>query len=361
MPRAFSCWAGLALVLQVFTNNKFVGYGLLILVICAQVVMGLMDFSHNIYTYASLPNAPYSDMNGYGHFLTARLWFSAYWALCLGILLILASAFWVRGVAPSGRERITQAFLKMRGPTGFVLASFTIAFIGVGSFVFYNTNILNKYMTPDQQMDLQARYEKDFKKYENIPQPRIVATDLDVDLRPEDQSVSFKGSYRIRNDHQQPLKEIHIQMVDDKWLTSIELGKATLSFQDKDIGYRIYTLASPMQPGEERSMNFKVDIAEDGFGNSGNQSSVVENGSFFNDRVLPSFGYDDNAQIQDRNERRKRKLGEPQRMPKLEDEAARANTYIGNDGDWIDFKTTICTAARSNRIGARLSAEGIQS
>ena len=283
-------------------------------------------------------------MNGYGHFLTAQLWFTAYWALFLGILLVLASAFWVRGVAPSGRERIAQAIQKMRGGTGLALAGFTIAFIGAGSFIFYNTNVLNTYITPDQQMDLQARYEQEFKKFENTPQPRIVATDLDVDLRPENQSVSFKGSYRIRNNHQQPLKEIHIQMVDDKWLTSIEFGKATLSFHNKDIGYRIYTLASPMQPGEERSMNFRVDVVENGFANSGNQSSIVENGSFFNNRMLPSFGYDDNAQIQDRNERRKRNLGEPQRMPKLEDEAARANTYIGNDADWIDFKTTICTA-----------------
>lgn len=31
-------------------------------------------------------------------------------------------------------------------------------------------------------------------------------------------------------------------------------------------------------------------------------------------------------------------------MPKLEDEAARANTYIANDADWLDFRTTICTA-----------------
>jgi aminopeptidase N len=31
-------------------------------------------------------------------------------------------------------------------------------------------------------------------------------------------------------------------------------------------------------------------------------------------------------------------------MPKLEDETARANTYIAHDADWIDFRTTVCTA-----------------
>src|SRR5687767_3250761 len=46
----------------------------------------------------------------------------------------------------------------------------------------------------------------------------------------------------------------------------------------------------------------------------------------------------------DRNERRKRGLGEPRRMPKLEDEKARANNYVTADADWIDFKTKVCTA-----------------
>ena len=44
---------------------------------------------------------------------------------------------------------------------------------------------------------------------------------------------------------------------------------------------------------------------------------------------------------------RKRDLGEPRRMPRLEDEAARANTYISNDADWLDFRTTVCTASHT--------------
>ena len=31
-------------------------------------------------------------------------------------------------------------------------------------------------------------------------------------------------------------------------------------------------------------------------------------------------------------------------MPKLEDKAARASNYLTDDADWIDFKTTVCTA-----------------
>ncbi|MGA6168623.1 M1 family aminopeptidase, partial [Amycolatopsis magusensis] len=65
---------------------------------------------------------------------------------------------------------------------------------------------------------------------------------------------------------------------------------------------------------------------------------------FFNSSVFPHFGYDAGRELLDRNERRKRGLGEVPRMAKLEDASARQRNYIVGDADWIDFKTSICTA-----------------
>jgi hypothetical protein len=113
---------------------------------------------------------------------------------------------------------------------------------------------------------------------------------------------------------------------------------------DADLGYRIYRLQKPLQPGETRSVHFRVVQKPNGITAGQAPSNIVDNGTFFNSRVLPSFGYNEGAEISDRNERRKRGLGEPRRMPRLEDEAARANTYIANDADWLDFRTTVCTA-----------------
>jgi aminopeptidase N len=61
--------------------------------------------------------------------------------------------------------------------------------------------------------------------------------------------------------------------------------------------------------------------------------------------VLPQFGYQPQNQLADRNDRRKYglKLDVP-RMPPLGDEKARANNYVSNDADWIDFDTTVSTA-----------------
>lgn len=335
---------GLALVLQVLTNNKFFGYALLIVVMIAQVALGLLDYTQNLYNFGSWPNAPYSDMNGYGHFLPGQLVFQGYWALLLVALLFLASAFWVRGVGTGLRDRVKLARHRLRGPTGAGFAVSLLAFVALGGWLYWSTNIRNEFVSPDQQRDLQVRYERELSRYRNLPQPRIIAIDNRVDLRPETQSMTLDADWTIRNTHATPISDIHISMGDDRELVKVDLGGQRLTFQDVDLGYRIYRLAAPLQPGEQRLVHFRVEQKPKGITAGQAPSNIVDNGTFFNSGMLPSFGYDENSELKDRNERRKRGLGEPTRMPKLEDEAARANTYISDDADWLDFRTTICTA-----------------
>jgi len=336
--------AGLALSLQAYANNKFVGYGLMILFLAVQPAMSALDLTHNLYNYASAPNAQWSDMSGYAHRLGPQLWFQSYWALCMAAMLLVAAALWVRGAGSGWRERLRLGGRRLRGPLGVALAATVLAWVGVGGWIFWNTNIRNDYRTPDEQLDLQARYEREYGRYRNLPQPKILAADIDVDLRPETQSMVANGVYRVHNPHAAPIRDVHIAMIDDESLASIDLGGARLVHHDVDAGYRIYRLDRPLAPGEARTFRFRVAVAPRGFGNDGVDTKIVENGTFFNNTIFPSFGYNEDYQIGDRNERRKRGLGEPQRMPKLEDAAARQNNPLSDDADWIDFRTTLCTA-----------------
>ncbi|MCD7097360.1 M1 family aminopeptidase [Stenotrophomonas sp. MMGLT7] len=335
---------GMALVLQVLSNNKFVGYALLVLVLIGQSVLGLLDYTHNLYNFGSWPIAPYSDMNGYGHFLAGQLWFQGYWGMFLLALLLLSAAFWGRGVDSGWRQRLRLAGQRLHGRLGVALAAAVVAFAATGGWLFWNTNIRNDFRSPEQQLDLQARYEREYRKYKGLPQPRILAVSVDIDLHPETRTLRVDGHYRVRNPHPSPIADVHVLMEDDKALAAIELGGAKLVHHDAPLGVRIYRLERPLQPGEEREFGFRLDYRPTGITNTVAQTRIVGNGSFFNNRMFPSFGYDERLQIDNRNDRRKRGLGEPSRMPKLEDQAARANTYIGDDADWIDFETTICTA-----------------
>jgi ABC-2 type transport system permease protein len=345
--------AGLALALQVVANNKFIGYAAMIVVLIMQLVAASLGWTHGLYQYGASPDAVYSDMNGYGHFLPAKLYFTAYWALVLSCLLLLAAAFWLRGASTSFAERATLAKARLRGRLGWALGVTALSTFALGGFIFWNTNVLNTFRSPSALLDLQARYERDFKQYASLAQPKIIAIDIDVDLRPETQSMRAVGTYRIRNPHQEALTQVHIQMPDDETLTQLDFGSvsdvgATLSLHDRELGYRIYQLQQPMLPGAERELHFTVELKPTGFGNAMAQTQIVENGSFFNSRVFPAFGYSNQGEIGDRTERRKRGLGEPERMPKLQEHSEngpeRASTYLGDDADWLAFKTSICTA-----------------
>ena len=340
----FILMGGLALCLQVFTNNKFVGYALLILVLVLQMVLGTLDFTHNLYNFDGWPNAPYSDMNGFGHFLVPQLWFKAYWGLFVLGLLLLASVLWVRGADAGAKQRWALAKQRLRGKAGIALAASVVAFAAVGGFLFWNTNVRNDYLPPDARLDLQARYEHDFSKYKHLPQPKVLAVSTDVDLHPETQSMRVHGVYRVHNPYAAPIPDIHVQVEDDKALTAIDMGGAKLALHDRLLGYRIYHLDRPLQPGEQRNIAFDMDFHPTGIQNETAQHQIVGNGTFVNSQMFPMFGYQTQGEIQDRNERRKRGLGEPTRMPKLEEKAALASNYLTDDADWIDFRSTVCTA-----------------
>jgi len=340
----FILMGGLALCLQVFTNNKFIGYALLILVLVMQGVLGTLDYTHNLYNFDGWPTAPYSDMNGFGHFLAPQLWFKAYWGLFVLGLLLLASALWVRGTGAEAKQRRSLARQRLHGSLGVALAASVVAFVAVGGFLFWNTNVRNDYIAPDAQLDLRARYERDFRKYKDLPQPKVLAVSTDVDLHPETRSMRVHGVYRVHNPHATPIADVHVQLMDDKSLVAIDMGGAKLALHDEPLGYRIYHLDRPLQPDEQRDIAFDMDFHPTGIRNETAQHQIVGNGTFVNSQMLPVFGYEEQGQIQDRNERRKRSLGEPTRMHKLEDTAARASNYLTDDSDWIDFKATICTA-----------------
>src|SRR5690606_17225869 len=97
--------------------------------------------------------------------------------------------------------------------------------------------------------------------------------------------------------------------------------------------------------GAEMDFTFDLTFQEKGFQNSGSNTDIVHNGTFFHNSIyVPHFGYDSDGEISDPTERRKRGLPERPRMADIDDERARTNTYISREADWIDFKATISTS-----------------
>ncbi len=337
----------LASFLQVAAGKKFLGYLLMILwVILTLIVFPAIDWQHNLYSYAGAPNAPYSDMNGYGHFVGPLFWYNLYWAFGAAILTVLATLLWVRGTDGGWRQRIAVARERFRGPVKVALATAVAGFVATGAWIFYNTNVLNEYLPSDKGEARQADYEKQFRRYKDVALPRVRAVYADVDIFPRERRVEARGRYRLVNHHDQPLAELHVSIPPRVTVNSLDLPAHTETLRDDEHGYVIYALERPLAPGEEAEMRFDLTIDNPGFRNNGSDTSIVYNGTFFNNRqYFPSFGYNEGAQLLDRNLRRKYDLAPVHRMAKVDDLFARRNSVIAIDSDWIDFETVVSTHA----------------
>ena len=341
----FVLMALVAIVLQVVTNNKFIGYLLMIVLIISQIVLSVMHFDHNLYNIAQLPDTPYSDMNGFGHFVTGWAWFALYWTLFCLAALIVAQAFWVRGLSVEWRFRVRAAGQRLKGGPGVALAVCTLAFALVGGWIFHNTVTLGGYEAANVSMDKQARYEKNYRQYKDLPHAKVVDVRAAVDIYPDERRVLVKGSYVLVNKTDKPLDTLRLQLNADVVTTLGKLPAHQVVLDDKESGFMILKLAEALAPGARLALDFTVDARRPGFSNAGKADSFNLNGTFFNNReFFPLIGYQSDFELTDRNERRKRGLGEPERMAKLEDEAARANSMFGADADWIDFETTVSTS-----------------
>ncbi|MBO9718378.1 MAG: ABC transporter permease subunit [Pseudoxanthomonas sp.] len=337
--------AALAVFLQAVSGNKFIGYLLMIVYLVTRAAMGMLDLDHLLYRYGSTTPDPYSDMNGYGHFIGPHLLLRGYWAAFAAALLVAALLFWPRGTSLGLRDRLRQARARLRGPALATLIASLLVFAGLGGWIFYNTNVLNDYVPGDLARERTAQYEKDYRQYKDLPQPRIAAIRADVDIFPEQRRVDIRGVYRLENRTGAPIADLHLNTNPKVEIRRLEFGPHTVVKKDDINGYAIYRLATPLAPGESLDFRFELSSAPHGFPLDGGGTSVVYNGTFFNNyAALPQFGYNERAQLQDRNDRRKQGLPQLPRMNPIGDVAARGSNYLTTTGDWVDFETTVSTS-----------------
>ncbi|MDN5923708.1 MAG: hypothetical protein L0H70_01765, partial [Xanthomonadales bacterium] len=262
--------------------------------------------------------------------------------------LVLSALFWVRGTGHPWALRKREAWARFKRPACIALVVAVIGFVLTGAWIFYNTNILNNYVASDTATARQASYETTYSKYKDLPQPRITAVTSKVDIYPYQRRLHIKGHYTLVNKHDKPIDTLHMRLSSTIKLNSLTFPAHTVVKQDAIHGVTIYKLDTPLAPGASMAFDFDESYDPQGFTNGSGEKFLTHNGSFFNNHMLfPQFGYDTNRQITDTSKRRKYGLSlDVPRMPKLsEDPAARANTYISHDADWISYESTVCTAA----------------
>ena len=350
--------AVLAVFLQTLSPHKFVGWGLMVIYLITTITFVNLGFEHNLYNYGGAPNVPLSDMNGMGRFWIGAWWFRLYWTAFGLILLVLSYALWRRGTETRLWPRLARLPRRLTGKAGLTFAAAAAVFVGSGGFIFVNTNVWNSYRTSVDDEKWQADYEKTLLGFETLPRPKIVSMTLDVDLFPHEPRVDTRGSYVVENRTAAPLKEIHVRFDRDLEVRGLSIQGARPKKTYERFNYRIFALDTPMLPGERRVISFITRRAQNGFRNSGNESRVVDNGTFLNNtEIAPGLGMERGGLLQDRAKRRKYGLPQEMRIPKLGDPASRQVNYLRHDADWVTADITVTTEADQTPIapGYRVS------
>jgi aminopeptidase N len=351
LPEALSyaLLAVLAIFIQALSPNKFVGWAIMVVYLIATLVLSNLGFEHMLYRYGQTPAVPLSDMNGTGDFGTFAAWVSAYWSAFAVILLVLVYALWRRGTETRLLPRLRRLPHRLAGPAGVVMAVAVVAFVGLGVFIFVNTNVWNDYRTSDQEQDLSAEYEKTLLRFETTPQPSVVTAVFDLDLDPHAPRLTTKGTYVVENRTGAPLSEMHLRWPDDLKMVRLEVEGARVAREWERFDYRIYRFDRPMAPGERRTVRFETVLEQHGFKNRGNTTRLVDNGTFVNNsEFAPEIGMNRSGLLSDRTQRRKRGLPAELRMAKLEDVSAQRRNYAG--ADWINADITVHTVADQTPI-----------
>jgi hypothetical protein len=336
----------LAFFIHALSPNKYLGYFLYIAFAIANFfIWDPLNVATNLVKFGMAPDVTFSDLFGDAPYITAWRWFTLYWVLFCGLLAVATIMFWPRGRQPGWRERWRNARLRFHGPWPALTVGCLLAFAATGGWIYYNTEVLNPLLGPKEAKRRQADYEKNYKHFDKLPQPRVRSLKYAIDVFPATRNVFLRGEEVIQNAYAQPLGEVHFSL-DRNYDITLEIPGAALAKDDTRLHYRIYRFTTPLQPGESRTLTFTVKSHNRGFENSVTTNELVQNGTFFNSTVGPTIGYEAERELTDPNDRRKYGLGEQELMPVLErhcTEACRDN-YFPRHADWVDLDTVISTS-----------------
>ncbi|MFK8004873.1 MAG: M1 family aminopeptidase [Saprospiraceae bacterium] len=336
-----------AFFFQVLTNHKFLGHIMVVIFIFLSMFLlpVLLKLNHGLLIFGGSGLAPYSDMNGFGHFLSSYIWLKIYWLTFSFLMFLIAVVFTIRGTETQFAKRWKLS--KFRWTPSLRKLSFaTILIFGFsGSYIFYNTNVLNFYWTVTTQKTYRANYEKTLKQFEHLPQPKIIDVNLKVDLFPSKRNFTAEGYFILKNTHPNPIDKIHIQTVPHPQFSmeyvKIEDG-AKLNNEHEKFNYKIFELNQPLQPNDSIKLEFKQVFISKGFIEDPD-FQILHNGTFIQQRQFPTIGYNEDIELEEENDRADFDLKPKLRRAKRDDPLATLDGRSDEDGEEINFEIVLGT------------------
>lgn len=336
----------LALLMHSLAPNKYLGYFFFILAVIANAFLwDVLRIDSLMVRYGRLPSYIYSDMYGFAPYVKGLTYFAIYWALFAAMVAWFTVRIMHRGVQQPLKDRLRKGFSELNIASLALLGTAFSLWVVVGGWLYYNTQVLN---SPIGSKELEARlvrYEKEYKPLQQAPEPAIGAIKYNIDIFPEDRRLVMKGEQQLINRTGGPIEMLYLTL-NPEYTSSVTIQGAQLVKDDKELSFQHYRFEPPLAAGAEAKMAFEVISKTRGIENSVTNIEVNQNGTFFNQTIVPQIGYQEGAQIAEPATRRKYGLPKSDGFPPLSKDNPELckHHYIGSEG-WVNVETVISTSS----------------
>ena len=353
--------AGLVFFIQVLVNHKYAGHLINFLLLMFNGFSDQFGLEHPLFKYGHSPRIDYSDLNGFGTFLTRFFWTRLHWSLAGVILLLATHLFWVRGRESCWRQRFQIARRRLTRPLALTAALGVILFLFTSSVIFISTNILNPYRNSGRIARDKIDYEIRYRQFNDLPQPRVRAIAVRVELYPDLQRAETRGTMTMRNDSAVFSPAVHLSFAPGLEIRSLVFsGGAQRELADRETGYHIFKLDTPLPPQREIVLEFFLLSRRRGFkptpGITPGATTIP------GAEIFPHIGYDAGRELVDAGRRQTAGLVSRLRLPGRDDRQACGRNCV-TDSDRIDFDAVVGTtdgqlAIAPGELVRRWSASG---
>ena len=332
----------LAVLVQVMSPGKWSGMVFAFTLFIAVIALPALGVEHLLLGFR-IPRVVYSDMNGFGHYSMQTFTLIAYWGAFCVLLLAVAHLLFPRSGHASVRERLRDARFRVTAPLLRTCAIALLAFIGAGVFIFYNTNVLNDYVTTDGVLAAQARYERDYGRYRDAPRPSLENPDLHVELYAAERRLVSRGTAQLRNNREQAIGEFVVSVNRRSRVDALAVDGAALVRSDPAHGFYLFRPHAPLEPHATLTMHWTLTRENKGFPNADADNELVANGTYLRSGHMPLPGYCTSCELTSDRARfglppapRLPPLGDPHHLDDLWpgiDSRSRFRIVVGTDAD----------------------------
>jgi ABC-2 type transport system permease protein len=341
--------------IQGLVNNRYVGYLICVIVmLLLPLLYNKLDIYSRLVWFNSGGGLAYSDMIGFGNRLLYFLSHKLYWLSFVSIFLITSTLMWARGNERRFKNRFLFAKSSFRKIhlLGYVLSlTFMILF---GSYIYYNSRVLNKFYTSSEIEQQAVALEKNYRKYNALPKLKIVGVNIKLDIYPDARALTVNGFYWLKNNGARKVDSLlfkYKKNFDNLKIEAPNISLVEISSDDLN-GIKILKFAKPINSGDSLQLKFSYTNSVKGLGVDA-LGNVAGNGTYLSSKDLfPNISYDENWEIGDSVKRVKFGLLPKKGRFNLEDSTLRTVNYVSPDADWIRYECIVSTSSDQTAISS---------